>query len=107
MKLTALAVTAVLAGFAMTEARSIEALRTDLVKRYWYRLRFSAEDYYPKSSLEKKRLKSYTDNIDDWSAEDWAAYILLKCKDTNGCASCVAYQGKILHIRSLSTPPVI
>jgi len=106
MKLATLTTTAILAIFAATEARSIEAPRTDMVKRYWTRLRFSAEDYYPKSSLEKKKLKSYTAKIDDWSAEDWAAFILLKCKDADGCASCVAYQGKYT-LRSLSTLPAI
>jgi hypothetical protein len=97
MKLTSLATTAVLAVHATAEARSTETPRTDIFKRYWTRLEFSKpQSYYPKSSLVKKKLAGYNAKLDDWSAEDWAANILLKCKDTEGCDSCVAFQGKIL-----------
>jgi len=98
MKPTAL-VTAVLIGaFATVEA-----------KRYWHRLQFTDPlNWYPKSSLiEKRKIKDITGGYDEWSSEDWAANVLMTCKYTDGCNSCIAYQGKLDFIWSRVTLPTL
>ncbi|KAK1750086.1 hypothetical protein QBC47DRAFT_394577 [Echria macrotheca] len=93
MKLSSIT-TALLAAAAIVDARSTPPLGSgSAVKTFWKRLTFREPlNWYPDPKAGKSVVKSFSADDSAWSAEDWAANILLKCKDNKNCISCLAFQ---------------
>lgn len=97
MKLTTLAAP-LLAWSATVEGSIIQTPQTETnatgVKRYWTRLNLPRPlMWWQKGELRKKEIdsfyaeyKNYEDN------EEWAYFILIKCKTTEGCNSCISFE---------------
>ena len=106
MKLTALATTAILAALA-TAASTPTPDRARPRPRMWYaRLQFPKSKlggWFPSQKILDHKIKADLGKGThyDWSAEDWAAHVLLQCKGTDACKSCISFLGMIFACHSI------
>ena len=105
MKLTALATTAILAALATAAPTSTpDPARLPRPREWFARLRFrKSGGWYPSQKVLDNKIKADlgNDKYYDWSAEDWAAHILLQCKATPACKSCIGFLGMIVTCHSI------